>query len=253
MVNFYNANDSAEPAIPAATTGDYRDMNICEGWQPLQLSALSTDANTQNNSKTLITKQQTLVNKYQAYSSSLKSLRPQLSATGQYWLDIMINRLDFQVLYIQGLMSVNKAYGTFASSGKPAACTDLNNGLDKIFLSIMKLSECARNTSDLGLIGQINILVYNTLKQFIKNNGGVVGTPGRPSASLASGPKVHEIFVYGIDGRCIARQSTSTHYAKMPLIHSGIYFIKIKDAAGNARIVKKLLTGRQSLVTDIRE
>jgi hypothetical protein len=228
-------------------------MNISEGWATLQLSALTTDANTVNNSQTLVTKQQALINRVQTYSASCKSLRPSLSATGQYWLDLMINRLDFEVLYVQSLISVNKAYVDNKNSGKTAALADLNTGLDQMFQAIMKLAQCARNTSDLGLIGQINILDYNVLKNFIKSNGGTVGAIGRPDASLVSGPKKHEISMYGIDGRCAFRQTSMAQDAKLPLIHAGIYFVKIKDAAGKTVFVKKLITEQQSLDLKIRE
>jgi hypothetical protein len=241
MANFYNVNDSLEPTIPAATTGDYRDMNISEGWATLQLSALTTDANTVNNSQTLITKQTALINRVQGYSASCKSLRPSLSATGQYWLDLMINRLDFEVLYVQSLISINKAYVDNKNSGKPAALTDLNTALDQMFQAIMKLAQCARNTSDLGLIGQINILDYNVLKQFIKNNGGTVGTIGQHSADPKVRPAIQEISVYGINGRLLARQNGKQIGARLPVYRSGVYFIKIKDNNGGVKIARKLI------------
>jgi hypothetical protein len=256
MANFYNVNDSLEPTIPAATTGDYRDMNICEGWQPLQFSALTTNQNTVTNCQTLMTKQQAFIARNQTYSSSLKSLRPQLSAAGQYWLDLMINRLDFQILYVQSLITINKSYVSFQSSGKTAAIFDLNTALDQMGQAILKLSTCARNTSDLGLIGQINILDYNELKKFITSNGGVVGAIGQPSrtgAVSSIGLKTMEISVYDIDGRCVARQTVISKNAKIPLVHSGIYFIKVKDAAGNVRVFKKLLFEKRSIVAQLQE
>lgn len=203
-----------------------------------------------------MTKQQAFIARSQTYSSSLKSLRPQLSAAGQYWLDLMINRLDFQILYVQSLMAINKAYVDNKNSGKTAAIADLNNGLDIMCQSIGKLSQCVRNTSDLGLIGQINILVYNELKKFITGNGGVVGLIGQPSASGAAsaiGPRAREISVYGVDGRCVARQTVVSKNAKIPLVHSGIYFIKIKDAAGNVQVFKKLLAEKRLIVSQLDE
>jgi hypothetical protein len=251
LANFYTVNDSLEPTICAATTGDYRDMNISEGWQPLQLSAFTTDATTQSNCLTLITKQQALITRVQTYSSTLKALRPQLSATGQYWLDLMTNRLDFEALYVQSLIDINKSYGTYKSSGAAAACGDLNTGLDQMFQSIMKLSECPRNTSDLGLIGQINILDYNVLKQFIKTNGGTVGAIPRASAGSglrAAVPQLREISVFGIDGRCISRQTTMAQNARMPLLPSGVYFVKIKDAEGHSVGTAKFVSEQKSPV-----
>jgi len=251
MANLYNVNDSLEPTIPAATTGDYRDMNISEGWATLQLSALTTDATTIANCQTLITKQNALIARDQTFSSSLKSLRPSLSATGQYWLDLMINRLDFQVLYVQSLTSINKAYVDYKASGKSAAITDLNMGLDGIYQSILKLSQCARNTSDLGLIGQINILDYNILKQFITSNGGTVAaSPAQPM--LAKGSAVKEVSIFSLDGKCIARQVLLVKNVKLPQINSGIYLIIIRDATGNVQILKEHITDGKSLVAKIR-
>jgi hypothetical protein len=256
LANFYGVNDSLEPTICAATTGDYRDMNISEGWQTLQLSAFTTDATTQSNCLTLITKQQALIARVQTYSSTLKALRPQLSASGQYWLDLMTNRLDFEVLYVQSLIDINKSYGTYKSSGAAAACGDLNTALDQMFQSIMKLSECPRNTSDLGLIGQINILDYNVLKQFIKTNGGTVGAVPRafaPDGLRAAGPQLREISIYGVNGRCVSRQTTMAQNAKIPLLPSGVYFVRIKDAEGHSLGVTTFVSEQKSPVLKFRQ
>ncbi len=250
MLNFYNASDSSEASIPAATTGDYRDMNISEGWQPLQLSAFTTDQTTLNNCQTLITKQQSIVVRDQGYSSSLKSLRPQLLASGQYWLDIMINRLDFRILYVQGLININKSYATYKTSGKSAACLDLNNGLNQFYLALLKLAECARNTSDLGLIGQINILSYNTLKQFITSNGGTVSVAPRQAMFAKKSPLL-EISIFSADGKCIVKNVLLTKNAQLPKIHSGYYLIILRNAAGNVQIAKKLLTEKRSLTAQL--
>ncbi len=250
MANFYNVSDSVEPTVPAATPGDYRDMNISEGWAQLSLPALTTDATTISNAQTLITKQNALITRDQTFSTSLKNLRPQLNATGQYWLDLMINRLDFQVLYVQSLVDINKAYVDFGSSGKNAALTDLSGALTLMYSSIQKLAECARNTSDLGLIGQVNILAYNILKQFFTTNGGVVGVEGRPVvAPVAVSHAMREAFVYTLDGRCIARLAGGAQPEKTLMNHPGIYFIKYKDATGAVTMVKKCLVEKEGLLT----
>jgi hypothetical protein len=244
LANLYNVSDSVEPTIPAATTGDYRDMNISEGWATLQLSAFTTEKTTLNNCQTLITKQNALIARDQTFSTSLKNLRPSLSATGQYWLDLMINRLDFQVLYVQSLTTINKAYIDYASSGKATALTDMNSALDQMFQSIMKLSTCARNTSDLGLIGQINILDYNVLKQFIKTNGGTVGINERPQVSNQSqilNMKDRLISVYTLDGKLIAQLKGLKANGLLPIHRSGIYFIKTSNGSGAVDMEKRLI------------
>ncbi|HUI91015.1 MAG TPA: hypothetical protein VLX68_02100 [Chitinivibrionales bacterium] len=258
MANFYQVNDSVEASIPAATTGDYRDMNISEGWQPLQLSPYATDLNAASwttvvsECQTLITKQQALIARDQAFSASLKSLRFQLSAAQQYWLDLIINRLDFRVLYVEALVDINESYVTCNTvgkasglvQGKTAACGDLNNALTLMYQSILKLAECARNMSDLGLIGQINILDYSILKQFIISNGGTVGTAGNPLRSYltnAARPGKTEVIVYGIDGRVVARMNSVVSTCAMPLKRAGVYFFKVKNSSGDVTIVKKLV------------
>jgi hypothetical protein len=252
LYNYYYVNDSLEPTIPAASTGDYRDMNICEGWQPLQLSALSSSANIVSQCQTLQTKQNALIARDQGYLATLTGLRPQLPASGQYWLDLMINRLNFRIQYVQGLVTLNKAYVTFSTAGKTAAIADLNTSLGQIKKSVWTLAGCARNTSDLGLIGQINILVINTIKNFITSNGGTVETePGRVAFSPAR-RAIHEVSIYGLNGRCIAKFTQPAQWEKMELHHSGIYFVKIKDAAGAVRIVKKCLVEKQPLATQLR-
>ena len=266
MANFYHVNDSVEASIPAATTGDYRDMNISEGWCPLQLSQYATDLNSGawstivSECQTLITKQQALIVRDQAFSASLKSLRPQLTAPQQYWLDLLINRLDFRVLYVQALIDINKSYQTYNTvgkasgtvQGKSAACADLTNALTLMYQAIQKLAECARNTSDLGLIGQINILAYNVLKQFIVSNGGTVGISPRSVMPVIGSKKNREVSIYMIDGRCVARLSDVARTGKMPLNPPGIYFVKTKDSAGNVTVTKRCLEDRKALLLEVK-
>ena len=261
LANFYIVNDSLEPTIPAATTGDYRVMNISEGWQPLQLSSYVTSATDLTSSswtsivsecQTLETQQQALINRDNAFSSSLKSLRSQLNPTGQYWLDLMTNRLDFRVLYVQGLVDINKSYVDFNAAGKAsgiasaktAAFADLNNGLEQMYLSILQVSECARNTSDLGLIGQVNILDYNVLKQFITSNGGIVATAGRPSKIgplLNSPSSLRTVSVYTVNGKLLSRQTGLRLDGLLPRLRPGVYFVNVRNTDGTSKTVKSLV------------
>jgi hypothetical protein len=261
LTNFYIVNDSLEPTIPAATTGDYRVMNISEGWQPLQLSSYVTSATDLTSSswtsivsecQTLETQQQALINRDQAFSTSLQSLRSQLNPTGQYWLDLMTNRLDFRVLYVQGLVDINKSYVDFNTAGKAsgiapaktAAFADLNNGLEQMYLSILKVSECARNTSDLGLIGQVNILDYNVLKQFITSNGGVVATARGTSRvqPLTNSPSnVRMVSVYALNGKLLSRQIGTRQEGLLPKLRSGVYFVNVSGANGGSTTTKRLV------------
>jgi hypothetical protein len=257
----YNVYDSTEGSIPAATTGDYRDMNLAEGWNTLQLSkyaAAAADINSAgwadivSKCQTLITKQQALINRDQAFLTSLKNLRPQLPASGQYWLDLMINRLEFRVVYVQGLIDINTSYITFNTIGKAsgiaaaktAANSDLNDALDHIYASINKYAECVRNTSDLGVIGQLNLQVYNVLKKFITDNGGTVEVqklPFNPRRMSLEKTATDEISVYGIDGRFLSRQKAMELNNIALLKRTGIYFFKVKTRSGDVKIIKKLV------------
>jgi hypothetical protein len=262
LSNFYYVNDSIEPSIPAATTGDYRDMNISEGWCTLQLSPYSADVTTGawstivSECQTLITKQQALIARDQAFSATLKSLKPQLTQTGQYWLDLIINRLDFRALYVQALIDINQSYITYnttakasgTTQAKASACTVLNNALSQMYQAILKLAECARNNSDLGLIGQINILDYDVLMQFIRSNGGTVGISAAPAPSRQSGRCVREISVYAIDGRCVARLSGHARPQGALLNRPGVYIVKVRDESGAVTFARRCITERRSLI-----
>lgn len=259
LSNVYNVLDSIEGSIPAATTGDYRDMNIAEGWNKLQLSTYAaTTADLSSGAwntivsecQTLLTKQQALVDRDQSFITALTGLRPQLSAAGQFWLDLMINRLTFRTIYVNGLMDINKSYITFNTIGKAsgiaqaktAACADLNNAISHIRDAINKYAECVRNTSDLGVIGQLNLQVYNVLSDFIKSNGGTVDIRGKYAGMktvFGKNMPGREIAVYGIDGRLIALKNAVKPDGTLK--RSGIYFFKVKNSFGDVTIIKRLV------------
>lgn len=259
LSNMYIVYDSIEGSTPAATTGDYRDMNMAEGWNTLQLSKYAAAAADLNGaawtdivskSQTLITKQQAYLTRDQNFVTSLKNLRPQLSASGQYWLDLMINRLEFRILYVEGLLDVNSSYVTYNTVGKASGITaaktaanaDLNNALGHIYGSIMHYSSCVRNTSDLGVIGQLNLQVYNILKKFLTDNGGTVDIRGKYAGLktvVRDNLPGREISVYGIDGRLVALKNAVRPDGTLK--RSGIYFFKVKNRDGNVTIVKKLV------------
>jgi hypothetical protein len=97
------------------------------------------------------------------------------------------------------------------------------------------------HTSDLGLIGQINILDYNVLKKFLTDNGGTVGTIPRPVAAPHTGkPAVQEITVYGIDGKQLVAKEQMARAVKLPITRSGVYFLKIQNGDGSVTLVKRL-------------
>jgi hypothetical protein len=257
----YSVYDSTEGSIPAATTGDYRDMNLAEGWNTLQLSkyaAVAADLNSSgwadivSKCQTLITKQQALISRDQTFLASLKNLRPQLSSSGQYWLELMINRLEFRIVYVQGLTDINTSYITFNTVGKAsgiaqaktAANADLNNAIGHIYASINKYAECVRNTSDLGVIGQLNLQVYNVLKKFLTDNGGTVDVqkqPFNPYRMSFEKTTSDEISVYGMDGRLLSRQKATELNNITLLKRPGIYFFKVKTHSGDVKIIKKLV------------
>jgi hypothetical protein len=265
LSTIYNVLDSIEGSTPAATTGDYRDMNMAEGWNTLQLSQYAATAADLNGAawtdivskcQILITKQQAYIARDQDFVNSLTNLRPQLSASGQNWLDLMINRLEFRIMYVEGLLDINRSYVTFNTTGKAsgiaaaktAANADLNNALGHIYGSIMHYSSCVRNTSDLGVIGQLNLQVYNVLKKFLTDNGGTVDIRGKSAGLktvLRENMPGREIAVYNIAGRLVARYISMAHIAKMPVLSPGVYFIKVKGGDGSSLIFKKnMVQGR---------
>jgi hypothetical protein len=267
MSTFYNYYDDIEDTMPAATTGDYRDMNLAEGWNTLQLStyatttaALTTTPWTTITSqcRTLLIKQQNLVNRDLANITTLQNLRPPLSAAGQYWLDLMINRLTFRTIYVSGLLDINQSYLTFdqaakasgIAAGKTAAVADLQKALTHMADAINKYAECIRNTSDMGVVAQLNLQVYDVLKKFFTDNGGVVAIRDVPfkSGMLSLRKTIKSTQIYSLDGKLVAQQKTANQGIFLSVKKTGVYFIKINNDDGSTNITKRLIINNNRLL-----
>jgi hypothetical protein len=262
LSNMYSVYDSIEGSIPAATTGDYRDMNLAEGWNVLQLSKYAANTTELNSSswadivskcQNLINRQQALINRDQNFINQLKNIRPQLTSSGQYWLDLMINRLEFRTIYVEGLLDINRSYITFnnvgkssgIASAKTAACADLNNALSHIYDAINKYAQCVRNTSDLGIIGQLNLQVYNIIKKFITDNGGTVEIKKEPFIFVPYCKEIEMIEIVGINGKAITKVNKN---AAFPELLPGLYFIKFLNSSGRHVYQKMLLLNKYGVL-----
>ena len=121
----------------------------------------------------IIDTQQQLLAEDQKSIAVLQSVLASLPSDGQKWAKLLINRLEFRVLYLKATLALNRAFITYdqvavtqgIQPGAKAAKLDTSSALKLAAEAIEKYADDVRNRGDLGVIGQLNVQFYDIISQ----------------------------------------------------------------------------------------
>ena len=189
LIGMYLDYDKYEEFTPTATPSDYRPMLLSAGWMPLAIPSVPGSIEGLNEGSwkdtvvkatDVITQQQKLLDMDERSIAVLKQAVPKLDKQGQSWAKLMINRLEFRVLYLKSLMCLNQSLIDYDKAGREkgivyapsAAVEQAAKALELSKQAIEKYAEEVRNRGDQGVIAQMNEQYYKVLKQhFISMRG----------------------------------------------------------------------------------
>jgi hypothetical protein len=117
--------------------------------------------------------QQQLLEEDRKSVALLRSVLPSLAPSGQSWAKVLMNRLEFRILYLQAVQSLNNSFMVYDQvanaqglrAGTKAAKQETAKALQLAAQAIEKYAEVVRNRGDLGLIGQLNVQFYDVVAQ----------------------------------------------------------------------------------------
>lgn len=175
LTDVYLAYDRFEPNTPGTSPGDARNMLLGAGWASLvipQMPARAEDINGLEWKKIVdqakgdlcgIAGQEKLLKMDQNAVIEFKSLMGQMSEDGKKWAGLMINRLEFRILYLRAVIELNKSLIEY-QAGRSVAAEHAKMAVDLAKQAIEKYAEDIRNRGDQGVIVQLNEQFYKALQ-----------------------------------------------------------------------------------------
>ena len=182
IASLYSIYDEWEARTPPASPGDDRPMLLGAGWCSLALpdvpfakGALAADPwkHVVMRAGKIVKWQQQLLEEDRKSVALLQSVLPSLALSGQSWARLLMNRLEFRILYLQAVQALNNSFMVYdqvanaqgLQAGAKAAKQETAKALQLAAQAIEKYAEVVRNRGDLGLIGQLNVQFYDVIAQ----------------------------------------------------------------------------------------
>lgn len=182
----YMPYDEAEPHSPGASPGDPRYMLLGPGWMGLALPSVPSKSEGLEDQSWRqvvdlaggdmcgIKGQERYYNMDRAAVSKIKAMIPYMDEQGRAWARLMVNRLEFRMLYLKSVMAVNMSLieydrvgkGQGIEEAKRAASHYANSALDLARRAIEKYSQHVRNRGDQGVIAQLNEQYYQAIRRY---------------------------------------------------------------------------------------
>lgn len=183
VASVFKSYDEYEPVSPPANSLDYRVMLLGAGWTALEIPAIPMNPEHLDGEgwqrnlqlvKGLLPQHEKLLDMDRAAVRELKRVLPRLDEGGRSWAKLMINRLEFRMLYVRSMMALNSAYLEFDRicreqkielAGKAAA--QLTAGaLELARKAIEHYASDIRDRGDLGVVAQLNEQYYKPILAF---------------------------------------------------------------------------------------
>ncbi|MBI5685947.1 MAG: hypothetical protein HZC54_12820 [Verrucomicrobia bacterium] len=182
LAKLYETYDEWEARTPPATPADDRPMLLGAGWCSLAIPDVPFAKDGLMSAKwkrvviragKIIEWQEQLQAEDRKSIGILQSVLPSLPSDGQSWARLLINRLEFRVLYIEATRALNRAFIVYdrvanaqgCIAGAKAAKRETTQALKFAAEAIEKYAEDVRNRGDLGLIGQLNVQFRDIIGQ----------------------------------------------------------------------------------------
>ena len=183
IAELFESYDEWEPTSPPANPCDYRSMLLAPGWAALpipQLPGTKEKLNEESWKTTLsraedtISQQEILLKIDTEAIAMFRNLLPRFKEEGEFWASLMINRLEFRMLYVKSMLALNRLLLDFdrvgrnegIEKGKEAARVQAQEAEYFAREAIEKYAADIRNRSDQGLIAQLNEQYYKVIEQF---------------------------------------------------------------------------------------
>ena len=174
LARLYEIYDEWEARTPPATPGDDRPMLLGAGWCSLAIPdvpfakegfASEKWKRVVQRAGKIIEWQEKLQQEDRQSLSAIQAVLPSLPPDGQSWAKLLINRLEFRILYIEATRALNRAFRVYdevantkgIKEGAKAAKQETAQAMEWAARSIEKYAEDVRNRGDLGVIGQLNV------------------------------------------------------------------------------------------------
>lgn len=180
ITSLYREYDECEPHSPPANSLDSRVMLLGAGWQPLGFPPFPTQESGLNEAGWKGTLEQIVAITTQHHElmktdeRSIKTFRRMIrkfDPQGRHWAQLLINRLEFRVLYVRSMVAVNQAYLVFDRIARDAGMTDAAAQASKLTAqgvalskqAIEKYAQIILNRGDQGVVAQLNVQYYKPL------------------------------------------------------------------------------------------
>lgn len=175
--------DAIEPTTPAANPFDYRVMLLGAGWMALGIPALPGSAQqldqpewkgTLQAASALGVEHRKLIDLDRRAIAAFTRAMPAMDEQGKSWARLMVNRLEFRVLYLQSMMALNESFVVFdraarredMDKARAAAAKLAERAVGCAHQAVSKYAEAIRNRGDQGVVAQLNEQYYRVLKRF---------------------------------------------------------------------------------------
>ena len=182
LAKLYEIYDEWEARTPPATPGDDRPMLLGAGWCSLAIPDVPfvMEGLASEKWKRVVLRageinavQEKLQQQDRQSLSVIQELLPTLPPDGQHWARLLINRLEFRILYIEATRALNRSFKVYdevtntkgVKEGAKAAKRETAQAKDYATRAIDKYAEDIRNRGDLGVIGQLNIQFLDMITQ----------------------------------------------------------------------------------------
>jgi hypothetical protein len=174
LARLYEVYDEWEARTPPATPGDDRPMLLGAGWCSLAIPDVPFAKEGLASEKwkhvvlragKIIEWQEKLLQEDRQSLSAIQAVLPSLPPDGQSWARLLINRLEFRILYIEATRALNRSFRVYdevantkdIKEGAKAAKQETAQAMEWAARAIEKYAEDVRNRGDLGVIGQLNV------------------------------------------------------------------------------------------------